>query len=194
MPAKTKNKNINWFKLNRSLHRDIGYFCIGMTLVFSISGIAVNHIDDWNPNYRVSHTVTSLPGVAKYIDSTELDTFLTTSLDMSAPIRTHFWVSPNEYKLFLQGETNIVVDFSKERAIIEQIEPRTVFKALNLLHLNEIKQAWSYFSDMFAGLLIFLAISSLFMVKGRKGVLGKRGLYVVAGFLIPLGFILIYSA
>ncbi len=192
MQGKNKKSKVNWFKLNRSLHRDIGYFCIGMTLVFSISGIAVNHIDDWNPNYQVSHTEVSLPGVAKHINSPELDKFVTASLDLPESIRTHFWVSPNEYKLFLHGEINVVVNFSKELAIIEKIEPRTVFKALNLLHLNEIKQAWSYFSDMFAGLLIFLAISSLFMIKGRKGVLGKRGVFVVAGFLIPLGFILIY--
>ena len=40
-------------KWSRILHRDIGYFFIGTTLIYGISGIALNHMSDWNPNYSV---------------------------------------------------------------------------------------------------------------------------------------------
>jgi len=186
-----QNQQFSWFKLNRKLHRDIGYFCIGMTLVFAISGIAVNHIEDWNPNYKVTITTIELPGIAKLIDSPLLDQTISERLKISQDIRTNFWPSPSKYKLFFKNDINVVIDFPKETAVIEKIKPRTIFKALNLLHLNEMKLAWTYFSDLFAALLIFLALSSLFMVKGNKGVLGKRGGLVALGFMIPLGFILL---
>ena len=44
---------MNLRKLSHALHRDIGYLCIGLTLIYALSGIAVNHIRDWNPSYRV---------------------------------------------------------------------------------------------------------------------------------------------
>jgi hypothetical protein len=44
---------INWRKWNRAIHRDLGYLCFGLTLIYTISGIAMNHIQDWNPNYKI---------------------------------------------------------------------------------------------------------------------------------------------
>jgi len=38
-------------------HRDIGYFFAGLTALYAISGVAVNHIDDWNPNYVIRREV-----------------------------------------------------------------------------------------------------------------------------------------
>ena len=40
-------------KWSRILHRDIGYFFIGTTIIYGLSGIALNHMNDWNPNYKV---------------------------------------------------------------------------------------------------------------------------------------------
>ena len=44
---------MSWRQWNSVLHRDIGFLCIGLTLVYAISGVAVNHIGDWNPSYTV---------------------------------------------------------------------------------------------------------------------------------------------
>jgi hypothetical protein len=67
--------------------------------------------------------------------------------------------------------------------------PRPLLRDMNWLHLNRGKEAWTLFADLFAGGLIFLAVSGLFMLKGRQGVLGWRGLYVVAGFAIPVVYL-----
>ena len=40
-------------KWSRILHRDIGYFFIGTSLIYGLSGIALNHLNDWNPSYSV---------------------------------------------------------------------------------------------------------------------------------------------
>ena len=40
-------------KLNRVTHRDIGYLIAGLTLIYAISGITLNHKNDFNANYIV---------------------------------------------------------------------------------------------------------------------------------------------
>jgi len=58
------------------------------------------------------------------------------------------------------------------------------------MHLNELSKKWTYFSDFFAAMLIFLSMSALFMIKGKHAVTGKRGLIVLAGFLCPVLFLI----
>ena len=38
------------------VHRDLGYACAAMTIIYAISGVAVNHVADWNPNYSITAT------------------------------------------------------------------------------------------------------------------------------------------
>ena len=45
---------MNWRKLNRVLHRDFGYFFTATTIIYALSGIALNHMNDWNPNYIIN--------------------------------------------------------------------------------------------------------------------------------------------
>ena len=40
-------------RLLRILHRDLGYFITGILIIYAVSGIALNHRKDWNPNYQV---------------------------------------------------------------------------------------------------------------------------------------------
>lgn len=186
------NKRSNGFvKTLRSLHRDIGYFCIGMTLVFAISGIAVNHIDDWNPNYQVDKKVEKISINEQQIKSEQLDQLILEQLRMTKKIKTNFWESENVYKLFLEKDTTILINFKQQRATIEAVTPRPIISSFNRLHLNEISQAWVYFSDLFALMLLFLAISALFMVKGKNGVLSLKGLWVLSGIMVPAVFLLV---
>src|SRR5690606_2336982 len=36
-----------WRAWLRAVHRDIGYLAIGFTVIYAVSGIAQNHIEDW---------------------------------------------------------------------------------------------------------------------------------------------------
>ncbi|MDL1891981.1 hypothetical protein FBQ87_03685, partial [Sphingobacteriales bacterium CHB3] len=49
-----------WRKWNNILHRDIGYIVVAMTLIYGISGLAVNHIADWNPNYKIEKEMVTI--------------------------------------------------------------------------------------------------------------------------------------
>ena len=35
---------MKWRKWNIIIHRDLGYLCFGLTILYVISGVAVNHI------------------------------------------------------------------------------------------------------------------------------------------------------
>ena len=186
--------NINWFKLNRSLHRDIGYFCIGMTLVFAISGIALNHIHQWNSNYQITTTVLPINLSVEQLKQPTANRMVFEQLNLSTlKAKTQYWQNPTQYKIFLDNAT-IVVDTKQQSATLEQVTPRPIFRSLNFLHLNEARKAWTWFSDIYAILLVYLALSALFMVKGKKGVLSPRGLLVIIGFALPIGFVVLYAS
>ena len=43
-----------WRAWLRAVHRDIGYLAVGFTVIYALSGIAMNHIDDWDPNFHAT--------------------------------------------------------------------------------------------------------------------------------------------
>ena len=59
----------------------------------------------------------------------------------------------------------------------------------NSLHLNRGKAAWTYFADAYAVGLLFLALSGLFMIPARSGLLGRRGLLVGLGVALPVLYV-----
>ena len=44
---------MRWRGVFRIIHRDVGYVAVALTIAYALSGIAVNHIEDWNPNYSL---------------------------------------------------------------------------------------------------------------------------------------------
>jgi hypothetical protein len=182
-------RSINWRRLIRALHRDIGYLCIGLTIVFAVSGVALNHLRDWNPNYIVERQQKAISFDAKLTDQ-QINTQLLELFPNASKPKTSYWQSVNSYKLFFDGGGTIHANFKTNKATFEHITARPVFKQFNRLHLNEAHNGWIVFSDIYAGLLIFLALSSLFMVKGKYGPFSlNRGWLVILGGAIPAFYI-----
>jgi len=51
---------------------------------------------------------------------------------------------------------------------------------------------WTWVADIFGFSLILLAVTGLFVLKGKKGLNGRGKWFVALGFLIPLVFLIIY--
>jgi len=68
---------------------------------------------------------------------------------------------------------------------------RPLLRAANWLHLNRGKKAWRYFADAYAIFLLFLAISGLFMIPGRKGMFGRGGLVALVGAAVPILYVVL---
>ncbi|WP_169308310.1 PepSY-associated TM helix domain-containing protein [Ferrimonas aestuarii] len=186
-------KGVNWYRLNRTLHRDVGYFCIGFAIIFAVSGIAVNHVADWNPNYAVEQQVQAVDdrGWITLEDGQIAQNMLKT-FALQQPVKSTFWKSQYKFEVFLDGGDALQWDRKASQVTYADVEPRVILQALNRLHLNETRNAWVYFSDMFAGMLIFLALSALFMVKGKHGPKKPKSMILMGlGVVIPIFFLLI---
>lgn len=183
---------MKWRKNLRALHRDIGYISVGLIIIYSVSGIAVNHVADWNPNYIIEHDTTKISVTEDSSMVTEKMVDLVMSdLKLSEKPVNLFRKGPKEVDLFYDGKT-INADLEKGIAMIETITSRTVFRETNFLHLNAPKKLWTYVADAFAAALIFLAISGAIMMRGERGFAGRGKWFIAAGIAIPILFLILY--
>lgn len=184
---------MKWFrKWSRILHRDIGFFFIGTSLIYGLSGIALNHLNDWNPSYSVetNHFTTNLKlnkGVSKDVLKQLIE-----KEGKGLTYKSHYYPEDGMIKVFLKGGSTILVLTETGQGQSEFLEKRPMFYEVNYLHYNP-NEWWMWFSDLFAAALVFLAISSFFMIKGKKGVIGRGGIYIAVGFIIPIVFLFFYG-
>ena len=71
----------------------------------------------------------------------------------------------------------------------ERQEPRFLLRIANWLHLNRGKKAWKYFADAYAAGLLVLATSGIFMLPGKKGLIGRGAVFVLIGIAIPVAYV-----
>ena len=115
-------------KWSRILHRDFGYFFIGTTLIYAISGIALNHLHDWNPNYTVSQkefkTETNLE---KNENLKENVAKLVNEIAPQNELKKYYFPQENFIKIFLDGGSSIVVNTKTGEGQLELLQKRLVF-------------------------------------------------------------------
>lgn len=178
-----------WRKWFRALHRDVGYLAVALTLAYGISGLAVNHIEDWNPNYRFEQTSFELgPLPAGPPDAQAAHVVAQLRLDPAA-VRGHFLETDTQLRVFLDQGQEVRLDVSTGRGVRKSITTRAVLFEVNSLHLNNLKGVWTYVADVFALALMFLAVTGVTMMKGDRGITGRGKWFVGAGLAIPIGFI-----
>jgi uncharacterized protein len=178
-------------KLVRVTHRDIGYLITGLTLVYALSGIALNHKHDWNPNYIVdSYQFTTDKRIDRASFNEETAKSIVKSLPGNPEYRASHFPSGNTLTIFIDGGL-IHIDAATGRGNVEKISKRPLFYQINFLHYNPGRW-WKYFSDIFCLSLITVTISGLFIIKGKNGITGRGAILTIIGILLPLIFLLIY--
>lgn len=183
---------MNWRKWNNLVHRDLGYLCFGLTIVYVVSGVAVNHIDTWNPSYRVEHLHSRLdaPISANRLDQPFIDGLLA-RLGENRRFLNSFQPDPQTLQVFVEGNT-ISLNLTTGEILQEKVLPRPLLRQVNFLHLNHPKKLWSWFADLYAVCLGMLAITGLFVLRGKKGITGRGAWLTTLGLLLPLFFIWLY--
>ncbi len=183
-----------WRKWNNIIHRDLGYLCVGMTLIFVISGIAVNHIQDWNPNYKIEKIRSNIGPIlseGRAVNNDEIVSILT-KIGVDSGFKKKFQPNPNSIKVFRENNT-IDVDLITGSVIQEKVRKRPFFFQMNFLHLNHAKEMWTWFADIYAVALGILAITGLFILRGKKGIKGRGAWLSMIGVVIPILFLLAYG-
>ena len=175
---------LNWRKLNNVLHRDLGYLAAGLTLVYAISGVAVNHRHQWNPSWKVEVETRTFEPVP-VADRDTMTANLVERLALPGPPKSSFRSAPHLVELFYEG-WSVKADATAGTATIERPRGRFGLREMNFLHLNEPKGLWTWAADVYAVILGFLAISGLFVLKGKNGLSGRGKWLTGIGVAIPL--------
>lgn len=179
---KSRNSSIlrKWLRI---IHRDLGYFAVGIILVYSISGIILNHkkigID---PAYKTTVLSSTYP-IGLSPEEFKIY-FRTTNGDLEL---TKLMQSDSNYRLFLNGGTGNY-NVKNGELNYQLYEKKHLVSYLNKLHLNQ-KKHWLGVADFTAISLLFLAISGLFLIKGKNGFRRRGVWFMIAGFILVLIYI-----
>lgn len=174
---------MRWHKLNVVLHRDVGYLAFALTLVYGVSGLAVNHRADWNPSFRQTKTTAQIAPLEGQGRAALVADALA-KLRLAETPRSSFQPDPSTLRLFFEHAT-YSIDLPTGKVVVEENLPRPVLREFNDLHLNAPKGVWTWIADVYALALILLAVTGLFVLKGRHGIT-RRGAWLTAlGALVP---------
>jgi uncharacterized protein len=181
---------MRWRHLFRVLHRDIGYVAVALILAYACSGVAVNHIDHWNPNYQYDTRSVDI-GPLPTGSLAEMEAYVVTRLQLDrASVRGHFQSSQHELRVYLDEGQEATLDIRTGRGTLKALSQRVGFFEVNALHLNNLKGVWTYVADLFAIALAVLALTGMTMMKGDRGLFGRGKYFVGGGLLIPVAAIL----
>jgi hypothetical protein len=182
---------MNWRRWFLILHRDLGYFFTGALLLYAVSGLAVNHVDDWNPSFILERRAVTLDLPRESSQVTERAILANLEpLGEAENLRGFDFPSTSRVKIYLK-DGSIVARLSDGTGEYESIRRRPLLYQANALHLSPEKW-WKVFSDLFAVGLIVIAATGLFVARGRQGLAGRGKWLVGAGLVTPLAAMFLF--
>lgn len=169
----------------RNLHRDLGYFYIGLIISFAFSGILMNHRDSWHPEKYTIETKSinvKLPTEDKineaYADS------LGRVLGIDDKMRRNK-VDKGKFKISFEKH-DLEIDLKSGKGEIVSYIKTPVISQMMKLHKNT-SNWWIYYGDIFGISLIVIAITGALMIPAGKFNFKQRGWKLaVAGIIFPL--------
>ena len=84
------------------------------------------------------------------------------------------------------------MDLPGGTASFEETRERPGLRQANFLHLNQAKKLWTWMADLYAVGLLILAVTGLFVLRGRNGITGRGAWLTAVGVAIPAVFLLLY--
>ena len=169
----------------RNLHRDLGYFYIGLIISFALSGILMNHRDQFHAekyNVETKNIEVKLP---KKEAITE---------DFAKNIIKQFDVADTYRKYKIKGETlrisfkntDVEVDINTGKGELTTYNKTPIISQMIKLH-KSTSNWWIYYGDIFGLSLITIAITGAIMIPVGKFSFKNRGWKLaLAGVIIPL--------
>lgn len=175
-----------WRPWLRAIHRDVGYLAVGLTIIYAVSGLAINHLDDWDPNFTTYTRERAIAPIAADAPDDAAVEQARAALGLGPPRSTYragdeLHLEYDDRKLVIYGDTGLVVEQGREA--------RFFLRVANWLHYNRGKKAWTYIADAYAVLLLYLAVSGLFMIKGKKGLRWRGAALLALGAAVPIAYV-----
>ncbi len=178
-------------KLNVATHRDLGYFFSSLIIIYCISGLALNHLDDWNADFILHKETVQLNQTYErsQINAEQIQKFGTLIGQDSYKV---FDFPTNDQVKIYYDNASLHIYLAEKRAIHEQVTKRPVIYQVNVIHRNSLK-GWKWVSDIFAILLIVITVTGMFVLKGKHGITGRGKWWIAAGMLPPIIAIIIQA-
>jgi len=177
-----------WRPWLRALHRDLGYLAVGLTFVYALSGIAVNHLAEWDPNFANTEKTWTVDTALPLDDDEAAAQIVMQQAHITEAPLDVYRVDEQRLEVAFDRRT-LHVNLPTGEVYEEGQEPRLFLRVANWLHLNRGKRAWTWFADGYAAALLLLATTGLFMLPGRKGLIGRGGILLLAGIAIPVAYL-----
>lgn len=180
---------VHWRAWLRAVHRDAGYLAVGLTFVYAASGLAVNHITDWTDGdpsfatFQETRELGPLPGEDQAVADA-----LRKRIGIAEAPREVYRAAPDELEVIFD-KRSLHVNTRTGHVVDEGQKPRFFLRVANWLHLNRGKKAWTYFADAYAAGLLLLATSGMFMIAGKRGILGRGAVLVGLGIAVPVAYV-----
>jgi len=174
----------------RALHRDLGYFYIGLIVSFAFSGILMNHRDMFHAEKYTVETKeisVTLPQEEEKITEKFAED-LGKQLGIDDKFRRHK-VKDGEFKISFEKH-DVEIDMKTGKGEIVSFQKTPIVSQMMKLHKNT-SNWWIYFSDIFGLSLILIAITGTIMIPAGKFSFKRRGWKLaLAGILFPLLFLI----
>jgi uncharacterized protein len=179
-----------WRAWLRAIHRDVGYLAIGFTVIYAISGIAQNHIEDWGDvSYKSTETTRTVPAIPESTPDAVAISQVAAAAHLGTP--TAKLRAGDEIRLeYANGSKATLIG---TQLTIQSRDRRVFIGAANWLHTARQKKGWKYVADAFAIFLLYLAISGIFMIKGKLGLKGRGAVLISIGVAVPVAAVLFSS-
>ncbi|MEP6862791.1 MAG: PepSY-associated TM helix domain-containing protein [Deltaproteobacteria bacterium] len=179
-----------WRAWLRAIHRDFGYLAVGFTLIYAVSGIAQNHIEDWGDvSFKATERTLALPAIPDTTPEIVAVKSIADAVGMGAPT-THSRAGDEIRLEYANGSKATAIVGAKDTTVTVQARSRRAFIGLaNWLHTARHKNAWKYIADSYAVLLLYLALSGIFMIKGKLGLKWRGTILISTGILVPVMYV-----
>ncbi len=184
-------KKIKIRRLNAATHRDLGYFFSSLILVYCISGIALNHVDDWNPDFIITKNTITIPASLTRAETGEKQINEFGKLVGENKYKIADFPTSDQIKIYYDN-ASLHLNFTTRKGIYERVSKRPFFYQTNVIHRNSLK-GWKWASDVFAFMLIVINITGLFILKGKYGITKRGKWLIIAGVIPPLIAVIIHA-
>ena len=169
----------------RNLHRDLGYFYIGLIISFAFSGILMNHRDSWHAekySVETKKVQVKLPTEDKITEDFVKD--LDKQLNIDDKFR-RFKVEDGKLRISFE-KNDVCLDLKTGKGEIDSYIKTPIISSIIKLHKNT-SNWWIYYGDIFGISLITIAITGTLMIPAGKFSFKNRGWKLaLAGIIFPL--------
>ena len=180
-------------KWSRLIHRDLSFFFAGMVLIYAISGIVMNHRDTINPNFSIERKeykiAEKLPGKRGNEKGNVLNSAAT--IGRGRQLYQALFPENGHHESVLERRVQLAGKRPYGRGSLRICHPPPAHRSNGTPALQP-RTMVDLLCGYFRSRLIIITLSGVIMLKGSKGIIGRGGIEMIVGIVIPILFLLFF--